>query len=121
MSIFNDPAKRAAWVHGQPMKACPKCGAYDMAPEIPIVIEVAGDETPALPPYIYGRECSENERVIPIGDVERWGAEIVRQAVAAERKRLLPLTLCGCGDQFTAHDPGTCGNCVAALTCKPRA
>jgi hypothetical protein len=28
---------------------------------------------------------------------------------------------CGCGDEFTAHDPGTCGNCVAALTCSPGA
>ena len=28
---------------------------------------------------------------------------------------------CGCGDEFTAHDPGTCGNCVAALTCRPGA
>ena len=27
---------------------------------------------------------------------------------------------CGCGDEFTAHDPGTCGNCVAALTCRRR-
>ena len=23
---------------------------------------------------------------------------------------------CGCGDQFTEHDPGTCGNCVAGMT-----
>jgi hypothetical protein len=42
-------------------------------------------------------------------------------AVLAERERLLPLTRCGCGDHFTAHDPGTCGACVAALTCRPGA
>ena len=40
-------------------------------------------------------------------------------AVLQERERLLPLTRCGCGDHFTAHDPGTCGACVAALTCRP--
>ena len=22
---------------------------------------------------------------------------------------------CGCGDEFTAHDPGTCGNCCASM------
>lgn len=24
---------------------------------------------------------------------------------------------CGCGDEFTAHDPGTCGACLAGMTC----
>lgn len=28
---------------------------------------------------------------------------------------------CECGDEFSAHDPGTCGNCMAALTCRPGA
>jgi len=28
---------------------------------------------------------------------------------------------CGCGDEFTAHDPGTCGACVAGMTCNPGA
>lgn len=31
------------------------------------------------------------------------------------------LATCGCGDEFTVHDPGTCGNCAAALTCRPGA
>ena len=26
------------------------------------------------------------------------------------------LAHCGCGDGFTAHDPGTCGNCVAGMS-----
>jgi hypothetical protein len=38
---------------------------------------------------------------------------------ADEIERLRPLTFCGCGDQFTAHDPGTCGACVAGMTCDP--
>lgn len=32
---------------------------------------------------------------------------------AAEIARLRSIATCGCGDQFTAHDPGTCGACVA--------
>ena len=28
---------------------------------------------------------------------------------------LRQLTHCGCGDQFSRHDPGTCGACVAAM------
>jgi len=32
----------------------------------------------------------------------------------AEVERLRPLALCGCGDEFTLHDPGTCGACVSA-------
>lgn len=31
----------------------------------------------------------------------------------AESDRLRPLTFCLCGDQFSLHDPGTCGACVA--------
>jgi hypothetical protein len=26
---------------------------------------------------------------------------------------------CDCGDEFSAHDPGTCGACVAGMTCAP--
>lgn len=25
---------------------------------------------------------------------------------------------CDCGDEFTPHDPGTCGNCLAGMTCR---
>jgi hypothetical protein len=28
---------------------------------------------------------------------------------------------CDCGDEFTAHDPGTCGACVAGMTACPGA
>lgn len=38
-----------------------------------------------------------------------------------ELERLRPLTICGCGDHFSDHDPGTCGNCVAAMTILPAA
>lgn len=34
---------------------------------------------PTLPPYVYGRECSENERVLPIETVQR----LIDQAYAA--------------------------------------
>lgn len=36
MSIFKDPAKRAAFVFGQPMKPCPKCGGYSLIHQTPI-------------------------------------------------------------------------------------
>lgn len=48
-----------------------------------------------------------------------WGNTMLDAANEIERLRLL--TFCGCGDQFTAHDPGTCGACVAGLTCNPGA
>lgn len=39
------PAARAAWVHGQPMAPCPKCGSYNMKPQMPIQMELTGSET----------------------------------------------------------------------------
>jgi hypothetical protein len=36
MSIFRDPAKRAEFVFGQPMKPCPKCGSYSLIHQTPI-------------------------------------------------------------------------------------
>jgi hypothetical protein len=42
-------------------------------------------------------------------------------AAADELERLHALAFCGCGDGFTTHDPGTCGACVAGLTCRPGA
>lgn len=45
MDILTNPAKRAAWVYGQPMAPCPKCGGYDMKPQIPIALETTGSET----------------------------------------------------------------------------
>ena len=45
MSMMNDAAKRAEWVYGQPMAPCPKCGSYNMKPQIPIALETTGDET----------------------------------------------------------------------------
>ena len=41
-------------------------------------------------------------------------AELLRQH--AEIERLRALTQCQCGDEFTAHDPGKCGNCCAGET-----
>lgn len=45
MLNIKDPAKRAEWVYGQPMTPCPKCGSYDMKPQIPIALGTAGTET----------------------------------------------------------------------------
>ena len=42
---LKDPASRAAWVYGQPMAPCPKCCSYNMKPQMPIKIELAGNET----------------------------------------------------------------------------
>lgn len=53
-----------------------------------------------------------NERA-RIATIQRWAAERVQ--MAAELKRLRKLATCGCGDGFTEHDPGTCGNCVAGM------
>lgn len=39
--------------------------------------------------------------------------EELRQA-RDEIHRLRKLSICGCGDMFTEHDLGSCGNCVAA-------
>ncbi len=47
MLNLKDPAKRAEWVYGQPMAPCPKCGSYNMKPQIPIALEISGDETAA--------------------------------------------------------------------------
>ncbi len=43
---LRDPAARAAWIYGQPMQPCPKCGSYDMKPQTPIVMHLAGTERP---------------------------------------------------------------------------
>jgi len=45
MLKLKDQAKRAEWVYGQPMAPCPKCGSYNMKPQIPIAMETTGDET----------------------------------------------------------------------------
>jgi hypothetical protein len=45
LNMLKDPAKRAEWVYGQPMAPCPKCGSYNMKPQIPIAMETTGDET----------------------------------------------------------------------------
>jgi hypothetical protein len=63
------------------------------------------------------RELDDRTNQTWRGKRARW-AELVR-AQDAEIQRLRLLTFCGCGDQFTAHDPGTCGACVAGMTCAP--
>lgn len=47
MNLFKDPAKRAEFVFGQPMKPCPKCGSYRMMYQTPIVMKepIVGTDT----------------------------------------------------------------------------
>lgn len=47
---LKDPAKRAAWVYGQPMNPCPSCGGYNMKPQTPIKIELSGAKLPNVIP-----------------------------------------------------------------------
>lgn len=42
---LKDPASRAAWVYGQPMKPCPKCGSFNMKPAMPIKLDAPLDES----------------------------------------------------------------------------
>lgn len=42
---IKDPAQRAEFIYGQPMNPCPKCGSYNMKPQIPIVMEQAGGDS----------------------------------------------------------------------------
>lgn len=45
--------------------------------------------------------------------IQKWASE--RAGMVAEIERLRRLATCGCGDGFTEHDPGTCGNCLAGM------
>lgn len=44
-SQLQNPAKRAEWIYGQPMRPCPTCGSYSMKPQMPIAMEATGAET----------------------------------------------------------------------------
>lgn len=39
MNIFSDPKARAKFVFGQEMKACPKCGGYNIKNQTPIKLK----------------------------------------------------------------------------------
>lgn len=53
-----------------------------------------------------------NELGVDQGHIENRLFEAIGKA-----SELRELATCGCGDGFTEHDPGTCGNCVAGM-CK---
>lgn len=59
------------------------------------------------------RELDDTTNQTWRGKRARWAALV--RAQDAEIQRLRLLTFCGCGDQFSAHDPGTCGNCCASM------
>lgn len=41
--ILKDPAKRAEWVHGEPMQPCPQCGSYNLRHQQPIQMDAPDD------------------------------------------------------------------------------
>ena len=45
MLDLKKPAARAEWIYGQPMAPCPACGSYNMKPQMPVKIGLAGDDT----------------------------------------------------------------------------
>ena len=45
MVDWKSPAARAEWVYGQPMAPCPACGSYNMKPQMPVKIGLAGEDT----------------------------------------------------------------------------
>lgn len=105
MPNLKDPASRAAWIYGQPMSPCPKCGSYDMKPQMPIRMETTGKESvPQLlgkwaratkggatplegPCYYYCHDCLHKG---PAVDCSGRTSEDARKDVAlnAEMKRL---------------------------------
>lgn len=56
------------------------------------------------------RKLATDERY---STVQIWSFELL--SLLDEYERLRKLTTCGCGDSFTEHDPGTCGNCLAGM------
>lgn len=49
------------------------------------------DDLPPLPEYVYGRECGENEKVVPLERVRAYGDARAAAAVAQERERCAKL------------------------------
>lgn len=103
--VLRDPAARAAWVYGQPMNPCPKCGGYNMKPQTPIVMDVTGSESPQQLLGKYARatkagatplegpcyyQCWDCWHKGPAVDCTGRTSEAVRadRAVNAEMKRL---------------------------------
>ncbi len=55
-------------------------------------------------------DMAEVERALMANGLSHeWGA------ILWELEQLKARAMCGCGDFFTEHDPGTCGNCLAAM------
>ena len=46
MNILKNPAKRAEFVFGQPMKPCPKCGSYNFVFQTPIQMGIEPTDSP---------------------------------------------------------------------------
>jgi len=67
--------------------------------------------------YVYAADEIERLRINEKAShevIKKWRAE--RMEMVVEIERLRKLATCSCGDGFAEHDPGTCGNCLAALS-----
>ena len=107
MNPFRDPAARAKFVFGQPMKPCPKCGSYSLIHQTPIKMAepitaadsakqavgkwaremLRGDPEMEGPVFIMCRECFHKG---PAVDCTGMTREQVGQSskIAADVKRL---------------------------------
>lgn len=104
--VLKDPAKRAEWVYGQPMKPCPRCYSYNMKWQTPIRMESIGDGDAAAdivqkwaratrdgltplegPVYLHCADCLHRGPALDCSGMTR--EEVGRDRhVAAEVKRL---------------------------------
>ena len=64
MNWLNDPAARAAFIHGQRMDPCPKCGSYEMQPQIPVRLAISDQATPREVLATYVRSATAGPLVV---------------------------------------------------------
>ena len=64
MNPFANPEDRAAFIHGQRMEPCPKCGSYEMEPQIPVRLAVSPAATPREALVAYVRSSAAGPLVV---------------------------------------------------------
>jgi hypothetical protein len=63
----------------------------------------------------YGLQQFKKDSAFVAALVDAWPTlKQTIERLTADKERLERLATCGCGDSFTEHDPGTCGNCACA-------
>lgn len=63
-NILKDPAKRAEFVFGQPMKPCPKCGSYKMGYQTPIKLDLKPEDSARQVVSKWAREMKETGGIL---------------------------------------------------------